>query len=239
MKTVISILGWIVILLFTIEAHAQENNSIKQSSDSLYSTRSRSIVLHERKGTQITTDGKFNKGEWDEALYISNKDNYGIYLKADAEFLYIGLKSAQQIGELVCEIRITSNNKEVFLLHVSGALGEGISGFPVSTKFDLNKNRYWEANFLQPDSIKKEAWIAAGKPIAKYDAIYNKRDGVEFKIDRKKFTGNVLYFTIGWVRVEIENGKPDMRSYNYPENVSWQNSDNWVELILQPLTINF
>ncbi len=126
----------------------------------------------------------------------------------------------------------TSNEKEVFLLHVSGTLGEGVSGFPATTKFELHNNQYWEANILKADSIKKAAWISVGRPIGKYDNIYNKRDGIEFKIYRKKFIGDSLKFTIGWVRVEVIGKKIIKRIYNFPENASFQNADSWVEFIL-------
>jgi len=232
MKILRLILVIAVILLTTLEPQAQITISDKQSNDTLYNAQSKIIVVPEGKGRQVITDGIFSIGEWDDALIYFIAENYNIYLKADTEIIYIGLKSAKQIGALVCEIRITSNEKEVFLLHVSGALGEGISGFPATTRFDLNNNKNWEANFLKADSLKEEAWIAAGSPLEKYDDVYNKRDGVEFKIYRKKFTGNSLKFTIGWVRVEVEGKKIDKRTYNYPENVSLRNADNWVELIL-------
>jgi hypothetical protein len=237
MKTLKSILVIAVILLTTFEPQAQVTNSDKQKNDKPYDARSKIIVVPEGKGKQVVTDGMFSIGEWDDALSYSVADNYSIYLKADSDILYVGLKSAKPIGELVCEIRITSNGREIFLLHVSGALGEGISGFPATTKFDLNNNKYWEANFLQADPEKKEAWIAAGKPIEKYDDIYEKRDGIEFKIYRQKFTGASLKFTIGWIRVEVEGKKIDKRIYNYPESASLENADKWVEFIL-PATKN-
>jgi len=194
----------VLILLTTIKSQAQEAKSTIQNIDTLYTVQSKLIVVPEGKGKQVVTDGMFSSGEWDDALSYPIADNYNIYFKADSEILYVGLKSTKPIGELVCEIRITSNEKEVFLLHVSGALGEGISGFPATTRFDLNNNKNWEANFLKADSLKEEAWIAAGRPLEKYDDVYNKRDGAELRIYRKKFISNSLKFTIGWVRVEVE-----------------------------------
>jgi hypothetical protein len=221
-----------VILLTTVAPRAQVINSDEQGKNTSYNALSYSIAVPERKDTQVATDGIFSTGEWDDALHYSVAENYSIFLKADTEILYIGLKSARPIGELICEIRITSNEEDVFLLHVSGALGEGISGFPATTKFDLNNNEYWEANFLKADSLKNEAWIAAGRPIDKYDDIYDKRDGVEFKIARKKFTGNTLKLTIGWARVEVSGKKIEKKVYNYPETASLKSPDNWVELVL-------
>ena len=232
MKILKLILAIVLILLTTLGPQAQVMNSDAQNNETLYNAQSKIIAVPEGKGKQVIMDGIFSLDEWDDALAYSVADNYDIYLKADSEILYIGLKSAKRIGELVCEIRITSNEKEVFLLHVSGALGEGISGFPATTKFDLNNNKNWEANFLKADSLKEAAWVAAGSPIDKYDDVYHKRDGIEFKIYRKKFTAKSLKFTIGWIRVEVKGKKIDKRTYNYPENASLRNADDWVELIL-------
>ena len=77
-----------------------------------------------------------------------------------------------------------------------------------------------------------EEWIAAGSPLEKYDDVYNKRDGIEFKIIRSKIAANILKLTIGWVRVEVTGQDIDKRTYNFPDNTSLQNADNWVELIL-------
>ena len=161
-----------VILLTALEPHAQLTNSDKQSNDTSYNAQSKIIVVPEVKGRQVVADGIFSIGEWDDALSYSIADNYDIYLKADSEILYVGLKSAEPIGECISEIRITSDEKEVFLLHISGCLGEGISGFPATTKFDLNNNQYWEANFLSADSLKRAAWFAAGRPVDKYADMY-------------------------------------------------------------------
>jgi hypothetical protein len=110
------ILAIAVILLTTLGPQAQVMNSDGQNNETLYNARSKIIVVPEGEGKQVATDGIFSIGEWNDALSYSIADNYDIYLKADSEILYIGLKSAVRIGELVCEIRITSNEKEVFLM---------------------------------------------------------------------------------------------------------------------------
>jgi hypothetical protein len=198
------------------------------------STPAGCIEVPAGQGELVVTDGHFSPGEWDDALRFDVADNYDLYLMADAEALYVGLKSAKPLGELVCESRFTTNDEDVFLLHVSGALGEAVSGFPATTKFELNNNTHWEANFLQADPEKEAAWIAAGRPLETYDDVYDKRDGIEFKIRRRKFTGSTLKFTIGWVRVEVAGGKIDKRIYSFPVDATLQNSGNWSELVLPP-----
>jgi hypothetical protein len=237
MKILISIIVKTVILLITLELQAQKTNSDKRNNDTLYNAKSKIIKVPAGKGKQVVTDGIFSTGEWDDALSYSVADNYNIYLKADSEILYIGLKSAEPIGECISEIRITSNEKDVFLLHVSGCLGEGVSGFPATTKFDLNNNQYWAANFLSADSLKKAAWLAAGQSVETYEDMYKKRDGIEFKIYRKKFTGSSLKFTIGWIQIGVKGNEYNKNIYNYPESATLRNADNWVELIL-PATEN-
>jgi len=236
MKILKSTLLIAVILITTSELKAQETNFVKQNNDTtLYIPKS--IVVPEVKDKQVVTDGLFSNCEWDDALDFLVKDNYTIYLMADSDILYIGLGFPKPMGVCVCEIRITSNEKEIFLLHVSGGLGEGVSGFPATTQFDLHNNKYWESNPTKVDSLKKEEWIADGQPLDKYDDIYEKREGLEFKINRKKFTNNSLKFTIGWIRVEVKGTEINKNIYNYPENASLKNDNNWIELFL-PVTKN-
>ncbi len=185
---------------------------------------------------QIVVDGKFHDNEWIDAIQFAQADNYNILFKADDEVLAVGLKFPKPMGELVCEIRITSDDQEVFLLHASSGMGEGVSGFPATTKFDLKNNKLWESSFSTKNPEREAEWIAAGEPIERYDEVYNKRDGIEFKISRKKILSDTLKFTIGWVRVEIKAGKPDFKQYNYPAEASLLNSGNWVKLIL-PIAI--
>jgi len=224
MKTLFLIASAIIIM---------SGNQFAQSSGKVkYDAKSKSIVVPEVKGSHIVTDGIFSVEEWENALNIFTADIYNIYVKADREILYVGLRADKPIGECVCEIRITSDEKEVFLLHVSGALGESVSGFPATTTFKLNNNKHWEANFLKADSLKKASWFAKGQPIEKYSDIYNKRDGIEFKINRNMFKGNSVKFTIGWVQIDVKDKKIDKRTYNYPENASLKNADDWAVLIL-------
>lgn len=130
----------------------------------------------------IIADGKFHDSEWKDAILFTLSDSYIILTKADDEVLAVGLKFPKPMGELVCEVRFTCDDKEVFLLHSSGAMGEGGSGFPATTKFDLNNNKLWEANFSTKNPEKEAEWITAGEPIERYDQVYNKREGIEFKI---------------------------------------------------------
>lgn len=209
---------------------AQQNNFSEKPGFN-NDTTNKVIAIPKNNCQQISADGNFNNYEWSNAIELPQPDNYTVYLKADDDILAVGLVFPKPMGELVCEIRFTSDDKEVFLLHSSGGMGEGVSGFPSTTKFELNNIKLWESNFSTKNAEKEAEWISVGKPLERYDEVYNKRDGIEFKISRKKITGNTLKFSIGWVRVEIIDGKPDFRQYNYPINASLLNSDNWIKLI--------
>jgi len=220
-------------LLFVVGqiVYAQQNNFLKQTS-SIIDTTNKIITIPRNNCQQISVDGNFDNYEWSNAIELSQPENYTIFLKADDDIFAVGLIFPKPMGELVCEIRITTDDKEVFLLHSSGGMGEGVSGFPSTTKFDLNNNKLWVSNFSTKNLEKEAEWVAAGKPLERYDEVYNKRDGIEFKISRKKIAGNTLKFTISWVRVEIKDGKPDFKQYKYPVSASLLNSDNWIKLIL-------
>lgn len=191
-----------------------------------------SINIPEGSCRQIIVNGKFDNNEWSGAIKIPQKDNYTFLLKADNETLAVGLRFPEPKGSVVSEVRFTCNDKDVFLLHSSGAPGEGFSGFPCTTKFGINYNNLWETNYSVKDPEKEAAWIAAGRPMEKYDELYIKRDGIEYKISREKISGSKIKLTIGWIWVEIKDGKPDKKIYNYPAEAGMLSADNWVELIL-------
>ena len=62
--------------------------------------------------------------------------------------------------------------------------------------------------------------------------MYKKRDGIEFKIHRKKFSDSTLKFTIGWITIEAKDGEYKKNIYNFPESAGLKNADDWAELIL-------
>jgi len=181
------------------------------------------------RGNPIVIDGIFSKGEWDDALKLPISENYHIYLKVYSDTLAIGLKSAKPIGMLLTEIYITSNEKEFYNLHSSAALGEGIIPFPSdlkSLKFSVNNNSHWEASCDVIDKVEEEKWIAAGKPNdrEKYDKIFKRKDGKEYKIELNKFSGTRLKISVG-LRDAYE-------AAHFPDNFDFKSWENWLELVL-------
>jgi len=219
-------------LLTAISNKAQQSLPDKTEPIIMEGTK---INIPEGSCRQIIVDGKFYDNEWYGAIRIQQQDNYTILLKADNESLVVGLRFPEPKGSLVSEIRFTCDDKEVFLLHSSGAPGEGKSGFPCTTKFGIKNNYLWETNCSVKDPEKEAAWITAGSPMEKYDEVYIKRDGIEYKISRKKISGSKIKLTIGWIWVEIMDGKPYKKIYNYPAEAGMLSPDNWAELIL-PVT---
>lgn len=182
------------------------------------------------KNRKVLTDGIFSTGEWVEAKTYMLKNGYSLLFMADQDYLYTALKFPEPMGECVMELRITPDGKEVYLLHVSGDLGEGVSSFPAAQKFDLGSHEGWEANPTKTNYKRKQEWIENGQPLERYDDIYHKREGIEFKINRKKLSGEVLYLTMSWVRVEIEEGKVKKHTFSYPSEANLENSDRWTRL---------
>jgi hypothetical protein len=174
-------------------------------------------------GQHVVIDGDFSRGEWDDALSFPISSGYDIYVKADSQVVSIGIRSPVPVVIGVCEIRVTENNKDVYLLHVSGGLGEGFSGFPAGTEYEIGHVKDWEANLSVEDATKLDAWVAAGRPIDRYDEVAQKVYGKEFKIQRKMLSGDRVKITLGFIEIE-DTG---MRRYVYPANRRLDNADNW------------
>ena len=222
----------ILALLFTVLISANlPAQSSPQREETANNTQSKSFVVPQGKGQQVVIDGKFSKGEWEDAVSFPVAAGFDLHVKADSQALYIGLKSAAPSAVIGCEIRYTENDKDVRLLHVSARLAEGLSGFPARGKFEIG-NTGWESNLIVENQAKLTAWQAAGRPIEQYREVVEKGDGKEFRISRKILTGNRIKFTIGWMELAADGRK----TFNYPEDASFQNADNWVELILPPPT---
>lgn len=223
MRTTFLILATTVLLSINLAAQPSP-----PEHEQTYDAQSRSIVVPQGKGDQIVIDGKFAEGEWDDALSFSIAGNRDVCFKVDSQTLYVGLRCAEPVVIGVCEIRFTENGKDFYLLHVSGRLGQGVSPVPGNRRFEMGDIKNWESNLSIEDETKAEAWVAAGRPIDKYVEVVEKVDGKEFRIDREMLAGNRLKFTLGWIEI-ADDGKT---TYNYPDDVSFENADNWVELIL-------
>lgn len=199
-----------------------------QEGDSAHTAQSKSLIVPLGKGQSVAIDGKFSQGEWEDALSCPLAGDYTLYLKADSQALYIGLKSTRSARSGGCEVRMTENGKDVRLLHVSCALGEGLSGFPASRKFEMGNITNWTSNLVVENLTKLRAWEAAGQPVERYGDVIEEVEVRELRIRRKMFSGTRVKLTINW----IEFAADGTRDYNFPEKASLQNADNWVELIL-------
>jgi hypothetical protein len=232
MKPFKSIWAATVVLIATIVLLAQHVDSVKQKNDVSYNAQSKSIVVPAGDGHKNVTDGTFSEGEWDKALIFSISPNYEIWLMADSDNLYIGLRSIKSVRKLVSDFWIVSDEKVIYQLHSSEALAQGVCSFP----FNENNGKHfslqhtgWSANFLIPDKKREKEWIEAGRPQGeKYGQIYCPNDGKEYIVNRSKINGNRLKLRIRFYDSE--------REFSYPNDSNTNNSDNWVELIL-PINI--
>lgn len=230
MKRILLVLLFISLCGF--QSFTQEPQSGKEIA---YNAQSKSIIVPEGKSHQIVIDGIFSTGEWDDALKFPISEQFEIYLIVDSGILFIGLKSAKPLGMAVSEIYITSNDNEFYNLHSSLALAEGVIPFGQSPKFTVNYYQDWEANFCKYNKVNYEKWVAEGKPfddLEKYNEIFEKTDGREYRINLNKFTGTRLKMIAGLTYTQGAAKK----NVRYPENASLENSDSWLELILPSLT---
>jgi hypothetical protein len=223
-----SILAATIVLIATVVLFAQNIDSVKQKKDVSYNAQSKSIVVPAGDGHNIVTDGTFSEGEWDGALKFSISSNYEIWLLANSENLFIGLRSIRPVRKLVSDFWIVSDEKVIYQLHSSEALAQGVCSFPFNENngkhFSL-QNTGWSANFLITDKTREKEWIAAGRPRGeKYGLIYPPNDGKEYLVNRSLINGNRLKLRIRFYDSE--------REFGYPSDSHTQNADNWVELIL-------
>ena len=231
MKKILLILS-LIFLLCCFKSFAQEAQSGKEIA---YNAQSKSIIVPTGKSNQIVIDGIFSTGEWDDALKFPINEQFYIYLMVDSGTLFIGLKSEKSLGMAVSEIYITSSDNEFYNLHSSLSLAEGVIPFGQSPKFTANYYKDWEANFCKYNKVNHEKWIAEGKPfddLKKYNEIFEKTDGREYRINLNKFTGTRLKMIAGLTYLQGAAKK----NVRFPENASLKNSDSWVELILPSLT---
>lgn len=190
---------------------------------------SRTVVVPEVSDNHVVIDGSFSKGEWDDALRFPVTESFVICLKANSGFLYIGLKSAKPVGVLVSELWITSNDRDVCHLHSSMTLAEGVMSFPMEEykpSFEVDYSDGWEASHMKYNRGRHENWIASGHPkgVENYDVIFDKLDGVEYKISQSKFPA-------AQVKMRIVLREPERVSV-YPKDTDLKSAQNWVELIL-------
>ena len=223
-KLILLITSIIVLTSHYVFAQSESVNGLGS-----YDAGSKIITVPEVYDNHVVIDGLFSKGEWDDALRFSITDNFDICLKANSGNLYIGLKSTKPIGVLVSELWITSNDKDIFHLYTSMALAEGKMCFPTEEykpSFVVNYSDGWEASCMKYNRAKHEVWIASGQPkgIENYDVIFDKLDGVEYKISQSKFSGSR-------VKMRIVLREPE-ESSAYPKDADLKSARNWVELIL-------
>jgi hypothetical protein len=205
---------------------AQSSPQVENGSANASTTK---VLVPE--GNPIVVDGIFSKGEWDDAFKLPISEDYNLYLKVVSGSLCIGLKSPKPIGMLLTEIYITSNEKEFYNLHSSASLGEGVNPFPSdfkSLKFSVHNNKKWEANCDTFDKVEEEKWNAAGEPNdpEKYDKVFYKKDGKEFRIDLNKFSGARLKIAMVW--------RSAKGVAHFPDNLNIKSWDSWTELIFPP-----
>jgi hypothetical protein len=172
--------------------------------------QSRCIAIPVTSNSHVVVDGTFAEHEWDDAMHVQLSENCQLYLLADSENLYVAFRLGEAFGEAVSEVYFTSNEKEFYTLHSSGALGEGVNRFSddlTKPSFSLGTNDGWESN------VGKRGEASAGK---------------EFRISLGKLAGASVRFAGGIMAVS----RSRRESANFPSDYDLSSADGWVELIL-------
>lgn len=175
-----------------------------------YNAQSRQIVVPMTPDSRVVVDGTFAEGEWDDAVQVQISTNCELYLLADSENLYVGFRLADAFGEAVSEIFIAPNDREFYVLHSSGALGEGINRFSADltrARFSVGNNEGWESN------VQKRGEMSSGK---------------EYRIHLSRLAGVPVKFAGGIMAVSSARRE----SANFPAGFDFTSADDWVQLIL-------
>lgn len=169
---------------------------------------------------QIKTDGLFPESEWKGALKLKISEDFEILFLADNENLFIGLKYAGKVADynepLDCltEVYISVNSTEFYNLHSSARLAEGLNKFSSGlkqAKYSLEEVNGWEANF--------------GSHVRENNTNCK---GNEYKISFSKIKSQTLKIACNIFAVNFSFRE----SAKLPVKYSFENSDNWVELVL-------
>ncbi|MCW5910889.1 MAG: hypothetical protein KIT62_07435 [Cyclobacteriaceae bacterium] len=129
-----------------------------------------------RKNITITPDGTQGQQEWSNALKISLERDYGLYLQADKDWLYIGAFGRQTMPYTDMYIKTTTG---LINLHASMQLGERLlpqdnSWNDETPAWNWGNNTHWTAN-----TVTYKTGASENQPFREQVNAY---EGQEFKI---------------------------------------------------------
>lgn len=212
MKTITSIIFITLLCSNLMFAQSNSNNAVTDLPQK--------ITVPELNNAKINIDGLFPESEWKGALKLKISEDFEILFLADNENLFIGLKYTGKVADysepLDCmtEVYISLNSTEFYNLHSSARLAEGVNKFSSGlkqAKYSLEEVNGWEANF--------------GSHVRENNTNCK---GNEYKISFSKIKSQSLKIACNILAVNFSFRE----SAKLPVKYSFENSDNWVELVL-------
>ena len=149
------------------------------------------------RGNVAAIDGKLDEAEWADAAREKLTGGAELRLKADAEFLYVGLRGGGQGWPQL----YVWEGKVVRALHASASLGTAVYSKGESKAWKLEQGFAWELRGAKADDPARTAFLTKHGWLANTVGMGEAGVG-EFKIARRLFDESdlrlaVVYFTIG------------------------------------------
>lgn len=187
-------------------------------------------------GEEITIDGSFLPGEWDEALKISLDGEGTLMLSRYHGDLFLGLQSSAMSFGSVCIVR----DEQIVILHSSAALGTAIYELDAS-HWNLTQEFSWCCRSMSSDSeketlFKAEGWLAStgrmGAPNQMEYQIALDSDDLTLAVVFQEVAGNAA---VHWWPEKLNDGCLDLVQAGtpLPESLSFS-PDTWETIILRP-----
>lgn len=155
-----------LILLTIACAHPTATTRGEEPAPSSSPSSESAAAVSAPRGKPATLDGKLDESEWADANRIPLTPDGEMLVKADDEFVYIGLRSARPaLGSIaVCR------DEQIFVLHASAALGtavyekRGADGWTMKTGFTWALRETGTDEAMQAKRavhLKRRGWVAS------------------------------------------------------------------------------
>ena len=174
------------------------------------------ITVPEVQAGTISIDGLFAKGEWDSAAVFRLSQNIRIYMLVNSGYLYVGFNYMKPCVDTFSELYLTINEREFINFHASGSAWDGVNAFAPDLKTAASNGKSlddWNVN----------ARASSGR--------YENAKAREYKIGLNMLTGKPLKMA-GVISVILNNTGTERETVSFPEESSFINSTNWIELIV-------
>lgn len=163
-------------------------------------------------GKTIMLDGKCTTEEWIAAADVVIPNGFRLSFKKLDNYVFVCVKPPRE-SRFIVDLYLSGADKKLYTLHASAKLGERV--------LEGGKWKDWTADW--PWWVIDGWWANVSRPADFSKTQFLPREGLEFQIDRRRFSGNRwrMMFDIG--------GEPPVI---FPANADNLKSDTWLELDL-------